>query len=259
MPPEDNLALATGPSTDDNLVTISKAELDLLRSQAAAKTALSMTSPQLVEAAGRNERKLDLGCGLNPKEGCEGVDIRGDKAKHKVDLFTFPWPFEDESIDEIHTSHFMEHIPADVVRERDIAGAPHHEILPEVRERFLGQDMLFAFMDECYRILKPRGWMFVTVPSGRSVRGFMDPTHRRFFMQETFLYFNRDWRKLNGLEHYIARCHFAPDFGFTMLNEEAVRAQPVQDERVRTLWNIQWDIVGKMQKDPPPMPTPPAT
>ena len=75
---------------------------------------------KLVEAASPSLIKLDLGCGLNPREGFEGVDLYGDKAKHKVDLFKFPWPFVDNSVDEIACSHLLEHIPAREVEERDL-------------------------------------------------------------------------------------------------------------------------------------------
>ena len=79
-------------------------------------------APKLVEAASPSLIKLDLGCGLNPREGFEGVDLYGEKAKHKVDLFKFPWPFKDASVDEIHASHFLEPIPAREVEERDLVG-----------------------------------------------------------------------------------------------------------------------------------------
>jgi predicted SAM-dependent methyltransferase len=204
----------------------------------------------LTEAAGRSVCKLDLGCGQNPKEGFEGVDIRGGKAKHIVDLFSFPWPFEDESVDEIHCSHFLEHVPSREVGELDISGAPHHEITKEARGRWIGQDMLFAFMDECWRILKPEGWMHVIVPSGRSNRAFQDPTHRRFFVQETFLYFNAEWRKQNGLDHYRARCHFGFDVNHTLPTEETLRSPEAQTMRFMHFWNVTVDWVAKLKKLP---------
>jgi len=203
--------------------------------------------------------KLDLGCGQNPREGYEGVDLYGDKAKHKVDLFKFPWKFADNSVDEIHASHFLEHVPSREVEERDLAthgtsystsnpnGGPAMEAR---REQFLGQDMLFAFMDECYRILKFDGWIEIVVPSGRSNRAFWDPTHRRFFMQETFCYFARQWRQSQGLDHYRIKANFVGDVGQTMPQEEGLRAAEVQAERYRTLWNVTIDWWAKLKKLP---------
>ena len=40
------------------------------------------TKPALVETPSVPVLRLDLGCGQNPKEGFEGVDLYGDKAKH---------------------------------------------------------------------------------------------------------------------------------------------------------------------------------
>ena len=195
---------------------------------------------KLVEAPARSSVKLDLGCGQNPKEGFEGVDLYGDKAKHRVNLFTFPWPFKSNSVDEIHASHFLEHMPAREVE--DCATSRGAD------DKYLGADMLFAFMDECWRILKMDAWMNVVVPSGRSSRAFWDPTHRRFFMQETFLYFARDWRKMNGLEHYRVSCNFGVDITHSMPQEEGLRSAATQQDRFQHLWNVTADWHAKMKK-----------
>lgn len=201
----------------------------------------------LVETVSAPVLKLDLGCGQNPKEGFEGVDLYGEKCKHRVNLFTFPWPFADNSVDEIHSSHFLEHIPAREVEEQDLA--PNH-----TRREFLGQDMLFAFMDECWRILKPDGWMQIIVPSARSNRAFQDPTHRRFFVQETFFYFWADWRKANGLDHYRVKCNFgAESVVGTMPGEEALRSVAAQQERHQHFWNTTYDWHARMKKLPRPV------
>jgi hypothetical protein len=214
------------------------------------KTKSLARNSKLVEAAPRaTELKLDLGCGLNPKEGFEGVDLYGDKAIHKMDLFRFPWNFKDNSVDEIHASHLLEHVPAREVEERDLVSA--------AGKSFLGQDMLFAFMDECYRIMKPDAWMNVVVPSGRSNRAFWDPTHRRFFMQETFLYFAHEWRKMNGLHHYRVKCNFGVDVTHSMPQEESLRSAEVQSQRFLTLWNCTVDWLAKLKKLPLPDPNAP--
>lgn len=198
----------------------------------------------LVEAKAPSAVKLDLGCGQNIKEGHEGVDLYGDKAQHKLDLFKFPWSFASDSIEEIHCSHFLEHIPAREVEPRDL-----NPSIPG-GERYLGADMLFAFMDECYRILKPDCWMNVVVPSGRSNRAFWDPTHRRFFMQETFLYFAREWRKINGLDHYRVNCNFFVDVGHSLPQDEGMRSAEAQAQRFHNYWNVTVDWIAKMKKSP---------
>ena len=111
--------------------------------------------------------------------------------------------------------------------------------------------MFFAFLDECYRILKPGGWLFFVVPSGRSDRAFMDPTHRRFFMQASFLCYPwEDWRVSQGLNHYRLACNFMGDVSLTMDARESLRVQEVQAERVQTLWNVTINLVGKLEKKP---------
>ena len=82
--------------------------------------------------------KLDFGSGNNCKDGFEGVDLYADAAKHKVDLFKFPLPWETGSVDEINCSHFIEHIP---------------------------QELRWPFFEECYRILKDGGIMQIIVPN----------------------------------------------------------------------------------------------
>jgi predicted SAM-dependent methyltransferase len=217
-----------------------------------AQTRAQKRAPKLVEAAPPVNVKLDLGCGLVPKDGFEGVDLYGDKAKHKVNLFKFPWPFADESVEELHASHLVEHIPAREIEERDLAVPAGLDAIETaaLRERLLSQDMFFAFMDECYRILQPDGWMTIIVPSGRSNRAFMDPTHRRFLMQETFLYLNEQWRTQNGLQHYRVRCNFGIDVGHTMPQEEGLRSQEAQATRIMHYWNTTVDWIAKLKKLP---------
>ena len=204
------------------------------------------TSP-LVLATPTETLKLDLGCGQNPREGFEGVDLYGDKAKHKVNLFKFPWPFKDNSVDEISASHFLEHIPAREVEHRDLSGLSGTK---STEDELIGKDMLFAFMDECHRIMKVDGWMHVVVPSGRSNRAFWDPTHRRFFMQETFLYFSAEWRKLNGLDHYRAKCNFGVDVTHSLPQEESLRSADAQAQRFQNFWNVTVDWIAKLKKLP---------
>jgi len=179
------------------------------------------------------ELKLDLGCGQNPKEGFDGVDLYAPNAKYKVDLFKFPYPFEDNSVDEIHCSHFVEHLPCREVEARDIAV----DLLEATR--FRNQDFFFAFFDECYRVLKPEGTMFVAVPFGRNTRAFQDPTHRRFIMAETFGYLWKPWREANRLDHYNVRCNFASDVRPIVMEEMNLLAP----ERAAHKMNVEWNAV----------------
>ena len=82
--------------------------------------------------------KLNLGCGDKKREGFCNVDICGDPDL-KCDLSQFPWPFEDGTIDEVYSEHFLEHV---LDFERTVT--------------------------EIHRILKPGGIMHFKVPHFRS-------------------------------------------------------------------------------------------
>jgi len=125
-------------------------------------------------------KKLDLGCGSNKKLGFLGVDRSPDVNPDILyDLDIYPWPFEDDSAFEIFSSHFIEHV-------KDIK----------------------AFMEECWRILIPRGRLVIVAPYYSSIRAFQDYTHVRSISEATFNYFNQEWIKANKLEHYGVKCNF---------------------------------------------------
>ncbi len=55
--------------------------------------------------------KLDIGCGPSPKEGFIGCDIIAFNNSIKVfHAGRDKWPFENDSVDEVHASHFLEHL-----------------------------------------------------------------------------------------------------------------------------------------------------
>jgi len=59
-------------------------------------------------------------------------------------------------------------------------------------------------MEDLYRILKPGGVLKITVPYYNSKGTFQDPTHKRFFTEETFLYFTNHPK----LPDYQLKCKF---------------------------------------------------
>lgn len=186
--------------------------------------------------------KLDLACGQNCKEGFEGVDIWSG-ARHVLDLMKFPWPWAPDSVDEINCSHFVEHLPMVFVANI----GQQFSVSPMQLSGH--KEMLFTFFDECWRILKktdnpqnPQGRMTVIVPSARSDRAFQDPTHRRFINECTFLYLNRDWRKMNKLDHYNVDCHFGFNVNPSMPNEIGLLHPEAQGRRLRENWNTTIDF-----------------
>ncbi|MCC6741737.1 MAG: hypothetical protein IT452_22060 [Planctomycetia bacterium] len=205
---------------------------------------VAVAGPEIVRAPAR-EMRLDLACGQTPREGFEGVDI-WEGAKHQVNLLRFPWPWADNSVNELFCSHFVEHIPmCYVTRKGEYVHVPTN---PE------DNDLFFAFFDECWRILKPGGLFTLVLPALRSNRAFQDPTHRRFIPSETFLYLHAGWREANKLDHYGVKCNFispvgdgVPAVDGQVPMEEGVRAAEVQAVRFNTLWNTVADWVVRMR------------
>jgi hypothetical protein len=128
-------------------------------------------------------------------------------------------------VDELHCSHFIEHIP--------MATDP------------AGKDLLFAFFDECFRILKPSGRMTVLCPNARSNRAFQDPTHRRFIVAETFLYLHKPWRVANKLDHYQVDCDFHVQCDPIVPTELTLLHPEAQARRFTESWNVilDWQAV----------------
>ena len=143
-----------------------------------------------------NPVRLDLGCGQRPAAGFAGVDMYHPAAEYRFNLLRFPWPLETGSVDELRSSHFVEHIPACYVSGSSI---PQDES---------DIDLWCAFFAECWRVLKDGGEMHVIVPYLKSHRAFQDPTHRRFLCEASFNYLNRAWRVRHGLNHYLGDSDF---------------------------------------------------
>jgi SAM-dependent methyltransferase len=57
--------------------------------------------------------RVDLGCGAVPRPGFVGLDqVEGPDTDHVLDLTRDRYPFADRSVDEVFSSHFLEHIDA---------------------------------------------------------------------------------------------------------------------------------------------------
>lgn len=139
--------------------------------------------------------RLNLGCGkltFPNEEGWVNVDIADlDGVDKQVNLFEFPWPFEDNYADYMIASHIVEHIPHQVIRkevewlEDRGEGMKTWYKASQVPHEL---DGFFAFFAEAWRILKPGGIITVICPYGPSSMAMQDPTHTRFIVPATFSY-----------------------------------------------------------------------
>jgi hypothetical protein len=120
-----------------------------------------------------------------------------------VDLCAFPWPWADGSVAEVHSSHFVEHIPG----------------------RLRGR-----WFDELYRVLAVGARATLITPYHASMRAAQDFTHEwPPICEASYLYFNRSWREMNRLTHgaYDLACDFDFTYGYQVnglwagRNEEA--------------------------------------
>lgn len=101
----------------------------------------------------KKQIKLNLGCGSKNLEGYINVDKFGNPDK-KVDLELFPWPWKDNSVNEIVLSHVLEHLGKD-------------------------SDTFLNIMKELYRISSKNTIIHINVPHPRSDAYLGDPTHVR--------------------------------------------------------------------------------
>ena len=124
-----------------------------------------------------------------------GVDVVADLD----DLRRTPLPFEDDSVDELHASHLLEHV----------------------------RDPL-ALMQELHRVAKPGATAVFNVPYGTSDDAFTDPTHARPYFVDSFSYFAQPtyWRA-----DYGYRGDWQP--GYVVLAVDKARYANVPDDDVR--------------------------
>lgn len=164
--------------------------------------------------------KIDIACGQNKAEGFFGIDIAKAKGVDMVyDLEKFPWPIPDNSVDEAVCNHYIEHTK-DIIK----------------------------FMEEIYRILKPGGKILIRAPYYNSVRGWQDPTHTRLISEATYLYYNKDWRTQNKLDHYPIHCDFDFNFGYDFMPDWAMRSEEAKAFALRHYTNVVSDIQAMLIK-----------
>lgn len=172
--------------------------------------------------------KLDLGSGPNPREGFTGVDsIKFNDATTVVDL-KGPWPWEAESVEEVHCSHTLEHF--------------------ERRERV-------HFMNELYRVLIPGGKATIIVPHWNSNRAYGDMTHCWPPVSEMFFYYlSKEWRKANAphddSEHSPTgyNCNFNATWGYSTHPALQTRAADYQQYAISWYKEACQDIIATLVK-----------
>lgn len=117
--------------------------------------------------------RLNLGTGQEPKKGW----VNHDRTKHSPeidiahDLNVLPWPWPDDSAYHIHAVSVFEHLDIDLVQA----------------------------LDECWRIIRPEGELYIKIPVYTSPFIHDDPTHRWQWSDRIFDSFDPD--TAYGQEH----------------------------------------------------------
>lgn len=177
--------------------------------------------------------RVDIGCGKNKKEGFFGIDILEFDGVDKVmNAGKDKWPFKDGSVDEVHASHFVEHL--------------------EPMERV-------HFVNELYRVLKnpeydnagkiSKGFATVVVPHWASQRAYGDLTHKWPAVSEFwFYYLDKDWRAINAPHNDFYTCHLAVSWGYAMHPEIQSRNAEYQQNAMKFWKEACSDIIAQFTK-----------
>jgi predicted SAM-dependent methyltransferase len=190
----------------------------------------------------KNPKKviLDLGCGDNkvttqmllesnlivPTDQIEiiGVDNQKCPSVDKIhDLTKFPYPFKDNSVDVIYSSHFVEHLTG---------------------------EQRIKFYNEIYRILKPGCKIRVIHPYYKSSRAVQDPTHQwPPICEESYLYWTKDFREVNKLGHYLGDCNFTFQMFYTFMdNSWLQKNEETRNHAIKHYFNVVADMIVDLTK-----------
>jgi SAM-dependent methyltransferase len=167
--------------------------------------------------------KLDLGCGKNKKPGFLGVDSLDFPEVDCVTDLRFPWPWDDESAEEAHCSHFVEHLTA-----------------PE----------RIHFVNELYRVLAPGGKAAIIVPHWASNRAYGDLTHQWPPVSEMwFFYLCKAWREKEAPHTCtLYTCDFDFTAGYSMRQDLQTRNQEYQQFALANYKEVAQDIIATITK-----------
>jgi SAM-dependent methyltransferase len=118
---------------------------------------------------------LNLGCGDNPITGADEPVINVDYRETPIvdtilDITRMPWPFDDGQFSSIYALDVIEHV---------------HDVL--------------GLINECWRVTKPEGNLYIQTVHWRSVDAYTDITHHHAFSEHSMNYF--DPRTMHGQKY----------------------------------------------------------
>jgi hypothetical protein len=111
------------------------------------------------------------------------------------------------------------HINIDLIPEADIQWDLNKGLPPD--KKWLGQiegiranqliehlDTIIPLMNDCYEVMKPGALLEISTPKGGSDPFWQDPTHKKGYVRESFLYFCKDSPFSNEQKEYGITARF---------------------------------------------------
>jgi len=124
-------------------------------------------------------KKINIGGGAHKVAGFATLDILNIPEVDIVADLEKGIPLPDNSVEEVIALSILEHL----------------------------ENTVFI-MEEIYRVCKKDAKIKITVPYVKSTAAFKDPTHKKFFTERTFEYFDRRFTKNHRLPDYNLKCDF---------------------------------------------------
>jgi len=118
--------------------------------------------------------RLNMGCGSDIRTGyinLDNAELEGVDVAHSLE--SFPYPFEDDTFEEIILINVLEHLE-DTIK----------------------------VMEEIWRIARPGAKVILRVPYWNSMDSITDPTHKKFFNQNTFDFFDPSTKRCRNRPYY---------------------------------------------------------
>lgn len=153
--------------------------------------------------------KLHIGCGKQYREGWVNVDIN---PKLKLDVChdcDNPWPWPDNSVDEIYCYHVLEHC----------------------------NNYLFV-IDEMWRVCKHNAIVKIGVPYiSSSQYNMVNPYHKNYFNEHSFRFF--DSNDLKGSANENTKAEFITEsVSLTYFDEWKDKTEEEKSYALRHYWNV---------------------
>ena len=173
--------------------------------------------------------RIDIGCGQSKREGFIGVDQYAMPGVDVVcDVRTEKLPWGDSTVDEVHCSHFLEHL--------------------EAKQRV-------RFMNELYRVMKLGAKMTIIVPHWCSNRAYGDMTHCWPPVSEMWFYYLSSAWRAQQVPHTDIKynkdgysCDFEASWGYNMHPAIVPRNPEYQQNALAFYKEAAQDIVATLVK-----------